>query len=103
MLAFMTTKTERRKPATAATPWGVAVVVDEAKVAQRVGDKRFATVVQLLEAPGGEPLVRIAYTTDGIARRGPVTLRARDLERLRAAVEARPVLAAAIGLSDGDA
>ncbi len=99
----MTTKTERRKPATAATPWGVAVVVDEAKVAQRVGDKRFATVVQLLEAPGGEPLVRIAYTTDGIARRGPVTLRARDLERLRAAVEARPVLAAAIGLSDGDA
>jgi hypothetical protein len=103
MLAVVTTKTERRKPATAATPWGIAVVVDEAKVAQRVGDKRFATVVQLLEAPGGEPLVRIAYTTDGIARRGPVTLRARDLERLRAAVEARPVLAAAIGLSDGDA
>ena len=99
---MMTTKSERKKPATAATPWGTAAVVDEAKVAQRIGDKRFATVVQLLEAPGGEPLVRIAYTTDGIARRGPVTLRARDLERLRAAVEARPVLAAAIGLMGGD-
>ena len=73
-------------------------MVEEAKVAQRAGEKRFATVVQLLEAADGEPLVRIAYTTDGIARRGPVTLRARDLERLRAAVEARPVLAAAIGL-----
>jgi hypothetical protein len=99
----MTTKTERKKPATAATPWGNAAVVDEAKVAQRVGDKRFATVVQLLEAPDGEPLVRIAYTTDGVARRGPVTLRARDLERLRAALEARPALASAVGLGGGEA
>jgi hypothetical protein len=98
----MTTHTERKKPTIAATPWGSAAVVDEARVAQRVGDKRFATVVQLLKAPGGEPLVRIAYTTDGIARRGPVTLRARDLERLRAAVEARPALSAAIGLVGGD-
>ncbi len=98
----MTTKTERKKPVTAATPWGNARVVDEAKLAQRVGDKRFATLVQLLEAPDGEPLVRIAYTTDGIARRGPVTLRARDLERLRAALEARPALASAFGLA-GDA
>lgn len=103
MLSNMTTKTERKKkPVTAATPWGNAAVVDQAKVAQHVGEKRFATVVQLLEAPGGEPLVRIAYTTDGIARRGPVTLRVRDLERLRAAVGARPALAAAVGLPGGD-
>ena len=102
MLAIMTTKTERKKPATAATPWGNAAVVDEARVVQRVGDKRFSTLVQLLESPDGEPLVRIAYTTDGIVRRGPVTLRARDLERLRIAVEARPALALALGMV-GDA
>jgi hypothetical protein len=89
-----------RKPAKApraATPWGAADLVEEAAVAQRVGDKRFSVVVQLLEAPGGERLIRFAYTTDGSARRGPVTMRARDLERLRAALERAPVLAQALG------
>ena len=80
------------KAATAATPWGAATVLEEATIPQRVGDKRFAVVVRLLEAPNGERLVRFAYTTDGSARRGPVTMRARDLERLRAAVERAPVL-----------
>ena len=70
--------------AKAATPWGQAELVEELTLAQRAGDKRFASVVQLLEAPGGEQLVRFAYTTGGSARRGPVTLRKRDLERLRA-------------------
>ena len=82
----------------AATPWGAAGVLEEATIPQRVGDKRFTVVVQLLEAPGGERLIRFAYTTDGAARRGPVTMRARDLERLRAALERAPVLKAALGL-----
>ena len=86
------------KPATAATPWGTAALVEEATVPQRVGDKRFGVVVQLLEAPNGERLIRFAYTTDGSARRGPVTMRARDLERLRAALERAPVLRDALGL-----
>jgi len=42
--------------------------------------------------------VRFAYTTDGSARRGPVTLRLRDLERLRAGLAERPALAEALGL-----
>ncbi len=87
----------------AATPWGSAELLEEAAVAQRVGDRRFSVVVQLLEAPGGEPLIRFAYTTHGTARRGPVTMRARDLERLRAALERAPVLRealAALGASD---
>ena len=78
------------KPPTAATPWGAAALLEEATIAQRVGDKRFAVVVQLLEAPGGERLIRFAYTTDGTARRGPVTMRARDLERLRRRSSVRP-------------
>jgi hypothetical protein len=86
------------KPATAATPWGAAALLEEASVPQRVGDRRFAVVVQLLEAPGGERLIRFAYTTGGSARRGPVTMRARDLERLRAALERAPVLREALGL-----
>lgn len=65
-----------------ATPWGKATVVDELAVAQRAGDKRFASLVQLLEGANGEPMVRFAYATNGAARRGPVTFRARDLERL---------------------
>ena len=83
---------------TAATPWGAAGLLEEATIPQRVGDKRFSVVVQLLEAPGGERLIRFAYPTDGAARRGPVTMRARDLERLRAALERAPVLKEALGL-----
>ena len=76
----------------AATPWGEATLVEELKLQQQAGDKRFASLVQLLETAGGERLVRFAYATDGVARRGPVTLRARDLERLRAALEKHPGL-----------
>jgi len=92
------TSSKAARPSTAATPWGAATVLEEATVPQRVGDKRFSVVVQLLEAPGGEPLIRVAYTTDGSARRGPVTMRARDLERLRAALERAPVLRETLGL-----
>jgi hypothetical protein len=86
---------------TSATPWGAATVVDELSVPQRAGDKRFASVVQLLDACG-EQLVRFSYTTGGAGRRGPVTLRARDLERLRAELAKHPRLAEALGLR-GDA
>jgi hypothetical protein len=82
----------------AATPWGRAELVEELTLAQRAGEKRFASVVQLLQVPGGERLVRFAYTTGGTARRGPVTLRRRDLERLRAGLSERPGLAEALGL-----
>jgi len=66
----------------AATPWGPATLVEEVSVPQRSGDKRFSSIVQLLEGPKGERFVRFAYTTGGSARRGPVTMRARDIERL---------------------
>lgn len=75
-----------------ATPWGKATLVDEVRVQQRAGDKRFSSLVQLLEGNDGELLVRFAYATNGAARRGPVTLRARDLEKLRAALRERPEL-----------
>jgi hypothetical protein len=84
--------------AKAATPWGPAELLEELTLAQRAGDKRFSSVVQLLEGKGGERLVRFAYTTGGSARRGPVTLRRRDLERLRAGLAERPALAEALGL-----
>jgi hypothetical protein len=85
---------------TSTTPWGAATVVDELSLQQRAGDKRFASIVQLLDA-GGEQLVRFAYATGGSARRGPVTLRARDLERLHAELVKHPELAAALGLGGG--
>jgi hypothetical protein len=84
------------KPSSAATPWGTATLLEEASIPQRVGERRFSVVVQLLQAVDGERLVRFAYTTDGSARRGPVTMRARDLERLRAALGRAPVLAQAL-------
>lgn len=90
--------TATAKAQTAATPWGAAAVVEEVTVPQRAGDKRFSVVVQLLETRSGERLVRFAYTTEGSARRGPVTMRARDLERLRAALERAPVLGDALRL-----
>jgi len=96
-LHMSTARTKARKKApSAATPWGAAEVVEEVTVPQRAGEKRFSVIVQLLETKGGERLIRFAYTTEGSARRGPVTMRARDLERLRAALERAPVLEEAL-------
>ncbi len=81
-----------------ATPWGPAILVEEVTVRQRSGDKRFASVVQLLEGAKGERLVRFAYSTDGTARRGPVTLRARDVEKLVSRLSGCPQLAQTLGL-----
>lgn len=97
----MTTKAVKAaKPVTVATPWGRATVIDEVRVAQRAGDRRFDTIVQLLEDEKGGELIRFAYSTGGTARRGPVTLRGRDLERVRSEVGSHPRLAAALGLGD---
>jgi hypothetical protein len=84
--------------ATVTTPWGKAEVLDELRLAQRAGERRFGSIVQLLEAADGERLVRFAYTTDGQARRGPVKFRARDLERLRAGLERSPQLKEVLAL-----
>jgi hypothetical protein len=85
--------------AKAATPWGAATLVDELTLPQRAGEKRFVSVVQLLEAARGERLVRFAYASGGSARRGPVTLRVRDLERLREALGEHPQLAEVLRLA----
>ena len=58
------------------TPWGEASLIERVTLPQRAGEKRFSSVVELLEGSRGERLVRFAYSTDGVARRGPVTLRA---------------------------
>jgi len=83
------------------TPWGRAELVEELIVKQQAGERRFASVVQLLETERGERLVRFAYSTGGVARRGPVTLRERDLARLRAGLGQYPALAEALGLRPG--
>jgi hypothetical protein len=85
------------------TPWGKATLVEELTLNQRAGDKRFASIVQLLENERGERFVRFAYSTGGTARRGPVTLRERDVERLRAALARTPELAVALGFGEGEA
>jgi hypothetical protein len=81
-----------------ATAWGKAVVVEELTLPQRASGKRFSSLVQLLENDKGEKLVRFAYSTDGRVRRGPVTLRAADLRRLRQELAGSPGLADALPL-----
>ena len=83
---------------TTSTPWGPTTLLERLVLPQRAGDKRFSSVVELLEDGRGEQLVRFAYSTGGVVRRGPVTLRARDLERLRAALGKSPRLAELLGL-----
>jgi hypothetical protein len=83
------------------TLWGKTRLVDEVKLQQRAGDRRFASLVQLLEDEKGDWLVRFAYTTDGVTRRGPVTLRGADLERLRKALTEHEALATALRFDDG--
>jgi hypothetical protein len=85
-----------KRTTTASTPWGAAQPVEQVTIPQRSGEKRFACVVQLLETGGGDRFVRFSYTTDGTARRGPVTLRLRDLERLRTALKEHPGLSEAL-------
>ena len=80
----------------AATPWGPATLVEELRLPQQSGNKRFSSLVQLLEDAKGERLVRFAYATDGVARRGPVTLRLRDLQKLREALAKHPGLEEAL-------
>ena len=74
------------------------MLLEELKLPQQAGDKRFASLVQLLETAKGERLVRFAYATDGVVRRGPVTLRAKDLKRLRTALAKHPGLEEALRL-----
>ncbi len=80
------------------TPWGSAALLEELRLPQQAGDRRFASLVQLLELPKGDRLVRFAYATDGVARRGPVTLQERDLTRLREHLERQPRLKETLGL-----
>ena len=82
-----------------ATPWGPADLVEELTLPQRAGERRFASRVQLLETAKGERLVRFAYSTNGTNRRGPVTLRERDIARLNALLAQHPALALALGSS----
>ena len=81
---------------TAMTPWGKSTVIEEVSLPQRAGEKRFGSIIQLLETPKGERLVRFAYTTGGSARRGPVTLRAQDIRKLRVGLERAPRLGEAL-------
>jgi hypothetical protein len=80
-----------------ATPFGPATLVERVSLSQKAGDKSFQSVLELLETERGDRLVRVAYSTGGAVRRGPVTLRARDLERLRNALAKAPELAAILG------
>lgn len=83
------------------TAWGEATVLEEVSIKQHAPEGRsFTTLVQLLEGKSGELFVRFAYSTDGTARRGPVTLRRPDLERLRKALGKTPRLRAALRLPD---
>jgi len=74
-------------------------VVERLALPQRVGEKRFTSLLELLELPNGERLLRVAYSTDGVVRRGPVTLRERDLTRLRTELDRRPGLAKLLRLA----
>lgn len=76
-----------------ATPFGPATIVERVSLSQKAGDKRFTSFLELLETERGDRLVRVAYSTGGAARRGPVTIRARDVERLRRALADAPTLA----------
>jgi hypothetical protein len=80
-----------------ATPFGPAEVVERLSLPQKAGEKTFSALVELLETNRGDRLVRVAYSTDGVVRRGPVTLRARDVARLRRSLGKAPLLAALLG------
>jgi hypothetical protein len=83
------------------TPWGRATIVEEVVIEQEVEGRAFGSLVQLLEDADGATFVRFAYSTDGVARRGPVTLRREDLELLRERLRERRRLARTLGIRPG--
>ena len=82
------------------TAFGKAEIAEQVTLKQRVNGKQFSTLVQLLEDEKGEWLVRFAYATEGVARRGPVTLRGADVERLRVALRKTPRLQSLLGMGE---
>jgi len=82
------------------TAWGDATLIEEITIKQGAGGRSFATLVQLLEGANGEQLVRFAYSTGGTARRGPVTLRRADLQRMKRALAKAPRLRTALALHE---
>ena len=78
------------------TAWGEATVVEEASIAQTAQGKSFAALIQLLKSEDGGELVRFAYSTGGTARRGPVALRGKDIDKLRSALAKTPRLRAVL-------
>jgi hypothetical protein len=82
----------------AATPWGPAELVEELTLPQQAGEKRFSSKLQLLETKKGERLVRFSYSGPGGGVRGPVTLRARDIGKLKKALAKHPELSETLGL-----
>ena len=96
-VVLMTTTTTPPVCSSVSTPWGRAQSLERVNIAQRAGERQFETIVELLETADGERLVRFAYATGGSARRGPVTLRARDVKKLLALLERTPELRAALG------
>ena len=82
--------------ATVTTPWGKATPVESLSVPQRAGERRFSSQVELLETSAGERLVRFSYATSGTVRRGPVTLRERDLVKLAGLLGGTPELGRAL-------
>ena len=93
MLPDVTTRTPTTK---AATPWGPATGVEDTATAAS-GDKRFASIVQLLEDGEGERLVRFAYATERSrpARPGYACARVTSNACARPSAE-RPALAEAL-------
>ena len=82
------------------TAFGNAEVAEQVSLKQRANGKQFTTLVQLLEDAKGDWLIRFAYATEGTVRRGPVTLRGADLERLRVALRKTPRLRALLGICE---
>ena len=87
---------------TVTTPWGKATPLESVTIPQRAGERRFTSQVELLQGGDGERLVRFSYATEGATRRGPVTLRERDLAKLAALVRRKTELARSLRPLAGD-
>ena len=64
------------------TPWGPATLVERVTLPQRVGEKRFASLLELLEDRRGDRFVRVADDLSE-AQEGKRQAVFRDLRRIR--------------------
>jgi hypothetical protein len=73
-------------------PWGPATVEEETTIAASAKERELELGVARLSGADGEQMLRFFYRTEGRTARGPLTLRAGEIDALARELRKQPAL-----------